>query len=53
MKLVKIAWKTTNNEAILASITLSGEHILQVLDQYPQVLSQYLPNIVTIMASIE
>ena len=38
---------------ILASITLVGEHIYQVLAQYSKVLSQYFTSIVATLASIE
>ena len=38
---------------ILASITLVGEHIFQVLAQYSKVLSQYLRIIAAMLASIE
>ena len=38
----KIASKLTSIVAILVSVTIAGEHIFQVLDQYLKVLSQYL-----------
>ena len=41
-KIFKIASKLTRIVTILASITLAGEHIFQVLAQYSWVLPQYL-----------
>ena len=47
---LQIDCKSTNVLTIHASITLVGEQIFQVSSQYSQVLPQYLPSFVTILA---